>query len=243
MTRSSANLSGTSVAVSPVLNTAGTLDLGTATLTFGRQGSNAPLSPARSSAAAGSRHGEAWRRTPDTGQLGSRPPRTPSARWRSCKARFKSRLNDNSWAQAIGFANSIPASTEILLRGGEFEAYVNGDNTSNFQFIPQGHSITARHGNSILDTNRWQGSAANKIIGFNNLTVDKNILTITGGNGDLSRAFDGTFTMTANARLQVDAPIMLNGTITGHYTLTKTGGSNLGDRRRQQRLERRHRAA
>ena len=89
-----------------------------------------------------------------------------------------------------------------------------------------GQSITARDGNSILDTNRWQGSTANKILGFDTLTVDKNILTITGGNAIYPR-FAGAFTMTANARLQTDAPLLLNGTINGYYTLTKTGASNL----------------
>ena len=217
------NLTG-SVVVSPVLNTAGVLDLGSATLTVGRQGSNALFS--------GQITGIAGSKLLKIGggrlTLDNWDPAMPNSlgTLEILQGVVQSRLNDNSWAQAIGFANSIPASTEILLRGGEFEAYVAGDNTSNFQFIPQGHSFTARDGNSIIDTNRWQGSAANKIIGFNNLTVDKNLLTITGGNTIYPR-FDGTFTMTANVRLQMDAPGIINGPITGNYTLTKTGASNL----------------
>ncbi|HRJ08332.1 MAG TPA: autotransporter-associated beta strand repeat-containing protein [Prosthecobacter sp.] len=217
------NLSG-SVVVSPVLNTAGTLELGAATLTVGRNTGDRTFS--------GQITGGAGSRLVKVG--GSRlildnwDPARPNSlgTLEVLQGPVQSRLNDNSWAQAIGFANSIPASTEVLLRGGEFEAYVNGDSTSNFQFIPLGHSISARDGNSVLDTNRWQGGGTNKILGFNNLTVDKNILTITGGNAVYPR-FDGTFTMTANSRLQIDAPLLINGSITGHYALTKTGGSNL----------------
>lgn len=217
------NLAG-SVVVSPALNTAGTLDLGSARLTFGRQGSSTTFS--------GQVIGSAGSSLVKIGSgrltLDNWDPARPNSlgTLEILQGVVQARLNDNSWAQAIGFASSIPAGTEILLRGGEFEAYVVGDGTSNFQLIPQGHSISARNANSILDTNRWQGSTANKIIGFDNLTVDKNILTITGGNGIYPR-FDGTFTMTSNARLQIDAPLLLNGTIVGGYTLTKTGGSNL----------------
>lgn len=217
------NLAG-SVVVSPVLNTAGTLDLGGATLTFGRQGSSTTFS----------------------GQLiggdGSRLVKVGGGRlildnWDASRPNSLDTLevlqgvvqswhNDNSWATPNGFASSLPSTTQILLRGGEWEAYVVGDNTSNFQFIPMGHSITARDANSILDTSRWQGSAANKILGFDTLTVDKNILTITGGNAIYPR-FAGAFTMTANARLQTDAPLLLGGAINGYFTLTKTGSSNL----------------
>ena len=217
------NLSG-SVVVSPVLNTAGTLDLGGATLTFGRQGSSTTFS-GQVIGGAGSRLVKVG-----GGRLildnwdASRPNSLETLE--VLQGPVQSWHNDNSWATPNGFASSLPSTTQILLRGGEWEAYVVGDNTSNFQFIPMGQSITARDGNSILDTNRWQGSTANKILGFDTLTVDKNILTITGGNAIYPR-FAGAFTMTANARLQTDAPLLLNGTINGYYTLTKTGASNL----------------
>lgn len=217
------NFSGTAV-VSAVLNTAGTLDLGGATLTFGRQGSSTTFS-GQLVGGAGSRLVKigGGRLTLDNWDA-SRPNSLDTLE--VLQGVVQSWHNDNSWATPNGFASSLPSTTQILLRGGEWEAYVVGDNTGNFQFIPMGQSITARDGNAVLDTNRWQGSAANKILGFDTLTVDKNILTITGGNAIYPR-FAGAFTMTANARLQTDAPLLLNGTINGHYTLTKTGGSNL----------------
>ena len=217
------NLSGT-VVVSPVLSTAGTLDLGSATLTFGRQGSSTTFS--------GQLIGDAGSRLVKVGggrlTLNNWDASRPNSleTLEVLQGVVQSWHNDNSWATPNGFASSLPSTTQILLRGGEWEAYVVGDNTSNFQFIPMGQSITARDGNAILDTNRWQGSTANKILGFDTLTVDKNLLTITGGNAIYPR-FAGAFTMTANARLQTDAPLLLNGTINGYYTLTKTGASNL----------------
>ncbi len=217
------NFSGTTI-VSPVLNTAGTLDLGGATLTFGRQGSSTVFS-GQLIGGAGSRLVKVGggRLTLDNWDA-SRPNSLDTLE--VLQGVVQSWHNDNSWATPNGFASSLPSTTQILLRGGEWEAYVVGDNTSNFQFIPMGQSITARDGNAVLDTNRWQGSTANKILGFDTLTVDKNILTITGGNAIYPR-FAGAFTMTANARLQTDAPLLLNGTINGYFTLTKTGSSNL----------------
>lgn len=217
------NFSG-SVIVSPVLNTAGTLDLGGATLTFGRQGSSTSFS-GQLVGGAGSRLVKigGGRLTLDNWDA-SRPNSLETLE--VLQGVVLSYHNDNSWATPNGFASSLPSTTQILLRGGEWEAYVVGDNTSNFQFIPMGQSITARDGNAVLDTNRWQGGAANKILGFDTLTVDKNLVTITGGNAIYPR-FAGAFTMTANARLQTDAPLLLNGTINGYFTLNKTGGSNL----------------
>ena len=80
--------------------------------------------------------------------------------------------------------------------------------------------------NSTLNTNRWQGGAANKALIFNNLSLDKQLLLVTGGNAIYPR-FDGTITLNANGRIQTDAPLLLAGTITGNYSLEKRGGSNL----------------
>lgn len=217
------NLAGSSV-VDPVRNTAGTLDLGTATLVVGRQGSSTTFS-GRIIGGAGSMITKIG-----GGQLllDNWDASIPNSLGTLDIAQgiVETRLNDQSWATPAGFASSIPSSTTVLLRGGEWEAYVNGDNTGNWQLISLGHSLIHQGGNSVLDTNRWQGGAANKIISFNNLTLDKQNFVATGGNAIYPR-FDGTVTLTSNARIQTDAPLLLNGTITGHHTLTKTGGSNL----------------
>ncbi len=217
------NLAGSSV-VSVVENTGGVLDLGTATLVVGRQGSATTFSGQIIGGAgstitkigAGRLTLDNWN-TAMPNSLGTLD---------IAQGQVLSHLNDQSWATPTGFANAIPSSTTILLRGGEWEAYVNGDNTSNFQLINLGHSIVHQGGNSILDTNRVQTGTSNKILSFNNLTLDKQIFTVTGGNAIYPR-FDGTTTLTTDVRIQTDAPLLLNGTITGNYTLTKTGGSNL----------------
>lgn len=217
------NLSGTSV-VNPALNTAGVLDLGSATLIVGRQASNTTFS------------GQI------IGDAGSKLIKVGAGRlildnWDATRANtletleitqgvVQSWMNDQSWATPTGFASSIPSGTTILLRGGEFEAYTVGDNTSNWQVIALGNNIIHEGADSVLDTNRWQGSASNKILTFGDLTLDKQRFLVTGGNGIYPR-FDGTTTLSSNSRIQTDAPLLLNGTITGNYTLTKTGGSNL----------------
>jgi len=217
------NLAGSSV-VSPVLNTAGTLDLGTATLVLGRQGSSTTFS------------GQI------IGGAGSKITKIGGGRlildnWNTAVPNSLGTLdiaqgvvtswnNDQSWSTPTGFANAIPASTSILLRGGEWEVRVNGDSTSNFQVIPMGHSIVHQGGDSILDTDRAQGGGSNKILVFDNLTLDKQRFLVTGGNAFYPR-FDGTLTQTSNSRIQTDAPLLLNGTITGNYTLNKTGSSSL----------------
>lgn len=217
------NLSGSSV-VDPVRSTAGTLDLGTATLIVGRNTGDRTFS--------GQIIGGAGSKITKVGTsrliLNNWDASIPNSLGTLDIAQgvVQGWLNDQSWATPTGFASSIPSNTNILLRGGEFEAYVNGDNTSNWQLIPLGHSITHQGGDSTLDTNRWQGRAANKIISFNNLTLDKQRFLVTGGNTIYPR-FDGTITLASNSRIQTDAPLLLNGTITGNYTLTKTGSSNL----------------
>lgn len=91
--------------------------------------------------------------------------------------------------------------------------------------IPIGNSIVHGGGNSTFDTDRFN-NGSNKILTFNNLTLDKELFLATGGNAIYPR-FDGTITLVNHARVQTDAPLLLNGPITGNDTLTKTGGSNL----------------
>jgi hypothetical protein len=73
---------------------------------------------------------------------------------------------------------------------------------------------------------RDQGGASNKILVFNNLSLDKQRFLTTGDNANYPR-FDGTITLTANARIQNDSVLLLQGNITGNYSLEKRGGSNL----------------
>lgn len=216
------NLAGTSV-VSPVQNIAGTLNLGTATLVVGRQGSSTTYS--------GQIIGGAGSKITKIGggrlTLDNWDTALPNSLGTLDIAQgFVSSLaNDQSWASPTGFSSTIPTTTSILLRGGEWEVRSMGDNTSNWQLVPLGYNIVHQSGDSVLDTDRAQGGS-NKILTFGNLTLDIQRFLVTGGNGVYPR-FDGTTTLSNHARIQTDTPLLLNGAITGNYTLTKTGGSNL----------------
>lgn len=216
-------LAGSSV-VSVVQNTAGTLDLGGATLVLGRSNNASTTFSGQIIGGAGSKIVKIG-----TGRLilDNYNTATPSslATLDIVQGIVNTWNNDQSWATPNGFVSSIPSTTTVLLRGGEWEVRSGGDSTSNFQIIPIGNSIIHGGGNSILDTDRFN-NGSNKILTFNNLTVDKELFLVTGGNAIYPR-FDGTTTLANHARIQTDAPLLLNGTITGNYTLTKTGGSNL----------------
>ena len=54
--------------------------------------------------------------------------------------------NDQSWATPTGFANTIPSTTNILLRGGSWEVRTMGDSTANFQLIKLGNNIVQQGG-------------------------------------------------------------------------------------------------
>ncbi|MBK8041164.1 MAG: autotransporter-associated beta strand repeat-containing protein [Verrucomicrobiaceae bacterium] len=216
------NLAGSSV-VSAVQNTAGTLDLGTATLVMGRQGSSTTFS--------GQIIGGAGSKITKIGAgrliLDNYNSATPNSLGTLDIAQgiVNTWNNDQSWSTPTSFASSIPSTTTVLLRGGEWEVRAGGDSTGNFQVVPIGNSIVHSGGNSTLDTDRFN-NASNKILTFNNLTVDKELFLVTGGNAIYPR-FDGAITLTSNSRIQTDTPLLLNGGITGNYTLTKTGGSSL----------------
>lgn len=216
------NLSGSTV-VSPVQNTGGILNLGTATLTVGRNTGDRTFS--------GQIIGGAGSKIVKVG--GSR---LTLDNWEAAMPNSLGTLeitqgivnsiaNDQSWGTPTGFASAIPGNTEILLRGGEWEVRVMGDSTSNFQLINLGNNVTHQAGDSALDTDRLHGGA-NKILVLNNLSLDKQRFLVTGGNAVYPR-FDGATTLTSHARIQTDAPLLLNGAITGEFTLTKTGTSNL----------------
>lgn len=103
---------------------------------------------------------------------------------------------------------------------------VIGDSTTNFQLINLGNDIIHTGGDSIVVLVRDQGGASNKILVFNNLSLDKQRFLTNGDNANYPR-FDGTITLTANARIQNDGVLLLQGNITGNYSLEKRGGSNL----------------
>lgn len=218
------NLSGT-FAISPVQNGGGTLNLGTATLTVGRQSSNQFFS------------GQI------IGGVGSKIVKIGTGRltldnWDAAipnsfetadilQGVFTTFANDQSWATPTGFANSMPGTTSVFLRGGEWEIRTPGDSTTNFQIINLGNHVVHQGGDSTLDTDRAAGSgASNKIITLGNLTLDVQRFLVTGGNANYPR-FDGSVTLTNHSRVQTDAPLLLSGTISGNYTFTKIGGSNL----------------
>ena len=218
------NLSSTFV-ISPVQNGGGTLDLGTATLTVGRQSSNQSFS-GQIIGGAGSKIVKIG-----TGRLtldnwnATIPNSFETAD--ILQGVFTSFANDQSWATPTGFASSIPGTTSVFLRGGEWEIRTPGDSTTNFQIINLGNHVIHQGGDSTLDTDRAAGStASNKIITLGNLTLDVQRFLVTGGNANYPR-FDGSVTLTNHARIQTDAPLLLGGTIAGNYTLTKTGGNNL----------------
>lgn len=138
-------------------------------------------------------------------------------------------LNDNSWATPTSVASAIPSTTTVVLRGGEWEAYAIGDSTSNQQRINIGNSIIHQGGDSTLDVNRPTGSGGNKLLTFNNLTLDVQRFLITGGNTYIPR-FDGATTLTNHARIQTDSQLVLGGVINDGgkgFTMNKVGSSDL----------------
>lgn len=138
-------------------------------------------------------------------------------------------VNDNSWATPTTNTSAIPATATVYLRGGEWEVRAIGDSTSNAQRINIGNNVIHQGGDSIFDTDRATGGGSNKLLTFNNLTLDVQRFLITGGNSFIPR-FDGTITMTNHARVQTDASGVFAGTITdggNGYTINKIGGSDL----------------
>ena len=133
---------------------------------------------------------------------------------------------DQSWGGPLGFAPSLPGTTDIFLRGGTFSVRVNGDSTGNLQRIALGYDIVAGGGDSVLNTVRSQGGGANKLLTFGSLSLGLQRLLTNNDNTFIPR-FDGVTTLTNFARIQTDNNLVLAGLITGPYSLEKRGGSDL----------------
>jgi len=140
------------------------------------------------------------------------------------------RADDNSMGVAGAVAFSLPSSTEVILRGGRWNLRSTGDGTSNQQTLFVGNNVTAYGGNSILSSDRLDLSGSNKLLIMGDLTIGLNNFLITAGNTYIPR-FDGTTTFTDHTRIQTDTQLILRGGINDggmSFTLNKVGGSELG---------------
>ena len=133
---------------------------------------------------------------------------------------------DQSWGGPLGFAPSLPGTTDIFLRGGTFSVRVNGDSTGNLQRIALGYDIVAGGGDAILNTVRSQGGGGNKLLTFGTLSLGLQRFLTNNDNAFIPR-FDGVTTLTNFARVQTDNNLVLAGLITGPYSLEKRGASDL----------------
>jgi autotransporter-associated beta strand protein len=229
-TQEFANLGGSFVQ-SPVQNIGGTLLMEGATLTVGRLGTNWTYS-GQIVGGAGSTLVKigAGTLTLDNWE----PPRANSLdRAFVDQGTLTIVAGDQSWGGPLGFAPSLPGSTDVFLRGGTFSVRVNGDSTGNQQRIALGYDIVAGGGDSILNTVRHQGGGSNKLVTFGALTLGLQRFLTNNDNNFIPR-FDGVTTLTNFARVQTDSQLVLAGLITGPYSLEKRGGSDLaigGDNR------------
>lgn len=133
---------------------------------------------------------------------------------------------DQSWRGPLGFAPSLPASTDLYLRGGTLSVRVNGDTTGNLQRVALGYDIVAGGGDAILNTVRSQGSGSNKLLTFGSLTLGLQRFLTNNDNTFIPR-FDGLTALADFGRIQTDNNLVLAGAIVGPYSLEKRGGSDL----------------
>jgi autotransporter-associated beta strand protein len=217
------NLAG-SVFVNPTYNTGGVLNLGTATLTVGREGSDRTFS-GQITGAAGSVIEKVGAGVLTLNNFDTAIPNTLGA-LRINQGTVATRNNDQSWGTPTGFASSIPSTTDVYLRGGTWQVRTIGDGTGNLQRVAIGNNVIAMGGDSVLSTVRDQSNAANKLLTFGNLTLGVQRFLTNNDNGIIPR-FDGTTTLTNFARIQTDNPLILAGAITGNFSLEKRGGSEL----------------
>ncbi|MES2595500.1 MAG: autotransporter-associated beta strand repeat-containing protein [Verrucomicrobiota bacterium] len=206
---------------------AGTLNLGTATLTVGRDDGSQTFN-GQILGGAGSTLVKvgAGRLTLDNIN-GNKPNSIETVR--VDRGVLTTWMNDNSWATPTANTSAIPGTATVYLRGGEWEVRAIGDSSSNAQRINIGNNVIHQGGDSIFDTDRATGGGSNKLLTFNNLTLDVQRFLMTGGNTFIPR-FDGTITLTNHARVQMDAAGVFAGTITdgdNGYTLNKIGSSDL----------------
>lgn len=208
-------------------SSAGTVDLGTARLTVGRNGASTTFDGQITGGAGSTVLKIGTGRLSLTNINGSKP--NTLAVLDIAQGFVETHINDQSLATPDMVAPALPASTSILLRGGEWEIRSIGDSTANQQRIAIGNNVTVQGGNSSIDVNRQAGGGSNKLLTLGTLSLDRNQLLITGGNTYIPR-FDGTTTLTNHARIQTDTQLVLAGAVNdggNGYTLNKVGGSDL----------------
>jgi len=209
-------------------DTGGTLDLGGATLTVGRQGSTSTFS-GQLIGGVGSKLIKLG--GGDLNLNNINPDRINSLETLQIDlGSVTTRADDNSMGQAGNVAFSLPSSTEVVLRGGRWNLRSFGDGTGNQQTILVGNNVTAYGGDSILSVDRPEGSGSNKNLILGDLSIGLGRFLITAANG-YTVGFTGTTTLTNHARIQTDTQLVLRGPITDGgmgYTLNKIGGSDLG---------------
>jgi autotransporter-associated beta strand protein len=217
------NLGGSFVQ-SPVQNIGGTLLMEGATLTVGRQGSNFTYS--------GQIVGGAGSTLVKVGGGTLTLDNWEPTRANSLDRAFVDQgtltliAGDQSWGGPLGFAPSLPGSTDVFLRGGTVSVRVNGDSTGNQQRVALGYDIVAAGGDSVLNTVRHQGGGSNKLLTFGALTLGLQRFLTNNDNTFIPR-FDGVTNLADFARIQTDSNLVLAGPIVGAYGLEKRGGSDL----------------
>jgi autotransporter-associated beta strand protein len=208
-------------------SSAGTVDLGTATLTVGRNGTSTTYDGQIIGGAGSTLLKVGAGRLSLTNINGSKP--NSLAVLNISQGVVETHIHDQSLASPGIVSTALPSSTSVLLRGGEWEIRSIGDSTGNQQRIAIGNNVTVQGGNGIIDSNRPSGGGSNKLLTLGTLSLDRNQLLITGGNTYIPR-FDGTTTLTNHARIQTDTQLVLGGAIHdggNGFTLNKVGGSDL----------------
>ncbi|TLD72428.1 PEP-CTERM sorting domain-containing protein [Phragmitibacter flavus] len=207
-----------------VFHTGGILDLGTATLTVGREGSNQTFA-GQIIGGAGSKISKIGGGTLSLTNINGNQANSLET-LEINQGVVLTRADDNSWATPSGLAFSLPSTTNVILRGGQWSLRSAGDSTTNAQRIAVGNNLTVTGGDSTLSVDRPEGGGGNKLLTMGNLTLDVQRFLVTAANTYIPR-FDGTTTLLNHARIQNDSQLVLAGAIVGDYTLTKIGGSDL----------------
>ena len=206
---------------------AGTINLGTATLTVGREDSSQTFN-GQILGGVGSRLVKAGTGTLTLDNINGNKPSTLDT-LEVTRGTLAAWVNDNSWATPTTNSSAIPATTTILLRGGQFTALAIGDSTSNQQRINIGNNVIHQGADSVFRTDRATGGGSNKLLTFGTLTLDVQRFLVNNANTFIPR-FDGVTTLTNHVRIQTDSQLVLAGAITDGgkgYTLNKIGGSDL----------------
>lgn len=206
---------------------AGTVDLGTATLTVGRNDASTVFDGQITGGAA-SRLFKIGGGRLTLSNINADKPNTLGT-LEIARGVVETYIDDQSVAMPVAVARALPASTTVLLRGGEWEIRTIGDSTGNTQRIAIGNNVVVRDGNSSIDSNRPSGGGGSKLLTLGTLDLYNHQLLITGGNSYIPR-FDGVTTLHGYMRIQTDTQLVLAGAINdggNGYTLNKVGGSDL----------------